>query len=110
MKTYEEIVEGLSFVGRKKLARSAKRNKSKLKTARKRAAKKTAPMQKIMQRAQRRARSRVADHLTKGKGKAGMSAAAKSRLEKQVDARKGVVKTHMRREVQKARKDDRKRR
>lgn len=109
MKSFKEFNEGLSFSGRKKLARKAKQQKSKLKVARKRAAKKTAPMQKIMQRAQRRARSRVVSHLTGGKGKSGMSFAKKASIEKQVDRRAALVKTFARKEIPKARKDDRKR-
>lgn len=107
MKTYAELKETLTVAGRRKLSRKAKQQKSKLKIARKRHKKRVAPMERILKRAQRRARTRVADHILRGRDKRGLSAAAKANVEKRVDARKAVVKTHMRREIQKARKADR---
>lgn len=107
MKSYSEIKETLTIAGRRKLSRKAKQQKNKLKVARKRHKKRVAPMDRILKRAQKRARSRVADHILRGRDKKTLSPAAKANVEKRVDARKGVVKTHLRREIQKARKADR---
>lgn len=106
---FKQFTEGLSFLGRRKLSRKMKISQPRLKQAKKRADRKTAPEDKILRRAVRRARNQVAANFLKGKSRSKLSAAGKSRLEAQINARAGVVKAKTKRVLPKVRKDDRKR-
>lgn len=106
---YKQFNEELSFLGRRKLSRKMKLGQPKLKQQRKRSKKKTAPENKILTRAVRRARNQVAANFLKGRSRSTLSHAAKSRLEKQIKVKSGLVNQKAKRNVPKVRKDDRKR-
>jgi len=81
----EETSEELSIQGRRKLARSMKRRKTRLKMARKRARKRLATKATLMKRARRGARSTFADKLAgKGMKKSDVSVAKKKQIEKRL--------------------------
>jgi len=81
----EETSEELSIQGRRKLARSMKRRKTRLKMARKRAQKRLATKAVLSKRARRGARSTFADKLAgKGMKKSEVSVAKKKQIEKRL--------------------------
>jgi hypothetical protein len=80
-----ETSEELSIQGRRKLARSMKRRKTRLKMARKRAQKRLATKKVLTKRARRGARSTFADMLAgKGMKKSEVSVAKKKQIEKRL--------------------------
>lgn len=80
-----ETSEELSIQGRRKLARSMKRRKTRLKMARKRAQKRLATKKVLTKRARRGARSTFADKLAgKGMKKSDVSVAKKKQIEKRL--------------------------
>ena len=107
-KEFTELDEGLTFIGRRKQSRRMKLAQPKMRQARKRASRKTAPQDKLLNRAMRRARNQVAANFLKGRSRSSLSHAAKSRLEKQVADKSGIVKQKAKRALPKVRKDDRK--
>jgi len=81
----KETSEELSIQGRRKLARSMKRRKTRLKMARKRAQKRLATKAVLSKRARRGARSTFADKLAgKGMKKSEVSVAKKKQIEKRL--------------------------
>ena len=81
----KETSEELSIQGRRKLARSMKRRKTRLKMARKRAQKRLATRATLAKRARRGARSTFADKLAgKGMKKSEVSVAKKKQIEKRL--------------------------
>lgn len=80
-----EVDEELSIQGRRKLARSAKRRKTRLKLAKKRAMKRLANTKVIQKRSRRAARSTFADKLAgAGQKKGEVSIAKKKAIEKRL--------------------------
>jgi len=99
---------GLSFMGRKSLKRAAKRRKGPLKVAVRRAKRKTASLKTLVSRTQRRARRSVEKKFLHGVSKSKLSAAGKSRVERQTSAREGQLKQLRKRLLPDVRKADRK--
>ena len=79
-----ELDEILSIQGRRKLARSMKRRKSRLKLARARARRRLANKQVLTKRARRGSRAMMAKKLAQGKNKSELSVAKKKEIERRL--------------------------
>ena len=79
-----ELDEILSIQGRRKLARSMKRRKSRLKLARARAKRRLAKTDVLKKRARRGSRAEFAKKLSQGKNKSELSVAKKKEIERRL--------------------------
>ena len=81
-----DVEEGLSLTGRRKLARTAKRRKAQLKLARKRARRRLAKKDVLKRRARRGVRAQLAKKLLRGQDKSDVSVARKKDIENRLSS------------------------
>jgi len=87
----EHLDEVLSISGRRKKARSLKKNKAKIKMGRRKASKKMADIPRLKNRANKQARSGMFKKLAKGKSREDMGPAQRAQIEKRLDKMKGRI-------------------
>ena len=81
-----EEAKGLSLIGRRKLARTAKRRKAQLKLARKRARRRLAKKDVLKRRARKSVRAQIAKKLLRGQDKGDVAVARKKDIENRLSS------------------------
>ena len=90
-KEFHQTDEAMSMATRMKMKAAFRKNKAKIALGRKKAAKKLASPEQLKKRAEKQARNLIIKKILKDKGKADLSFAARSDLEKKVARKKGKI-------------------
>ena len=90
-KEFHQTDEAMSMATRMKMKAAFRKNKTKIALGRKKAAKKLASPEQLKKRAEKQARNLIIKKILKDKGKADLSFAARSDLEKKVARKKGKI-------------------
>ena len=90
-KEFHQTDEAMSMATRMKMKAAFRKNKAKIALGRKKAAKKLASPEQLKKRAEKQARNLIIKKILKDKGKADLSFAARSDLEKKVAKKKGKI-------------------
>lgn len=90
-KEFHQTDEAMSMATRMKMKAAFRKNKAKIALGRKKAAKKLASPEQLKARSVKQARNLIIKKILKDKGKADLSFAARSDLEKKVAKKKGKI-------------------
>lgn len=90
-KEFHQTDEAMSMATRMKMKAAFRKNKAKIALGRKKAAKKLASPEQLKARSVKQARNLIIKKILKDKGKADLSFAARSDLEKKVARKKGKI-------------------